>query len=1196
MSNTSAKRSIGAQPKASLSSIPSSSPVTNPEEYIHSSLIHEVYLYNDLKNDFPKFWGRTGIAEGGFDYFYQGLKELALDIKTITSKKLDHSQTLTEVIIPTLAALGWNTSKETTVGKNITVVSSSGDEIAIKPTALLFATESDATAFKNHYKNSATPLKDFNQIPVATSYFASWSEQRNGRYEKSREQFGKFGDLFSNFSTDEQAYNYLELLGSEWSFSTDGHSWRLIKKSAFQTDHTKYFEFNLWAFLNALHSPRPHEEDALIEISKYFYWFFSKESHHRSKPNQIGVTWERSQKYTDTLEDDLRGRFVAAMSVGVNSLWNSAKEKGINLDLQQIQGITESLIFNSLFIRSCESRRVLVLHPNYRPVSLHNLVSKLRDIHPTDQTLNETTITRLQAIFQKNISDDGTELFDYIINLFDLTNDSEKKSRTFGFAIEGFKENIFSKEEWTSLKKVKIDNLSLAKVFTLLFYFDDSIQIPFNLITPQQFGSIFESFLEFKLSPAPTTQYLIRRIRKAKGTENKIADISWTSGTKSSDGVIYTAKRGSLFFRSDNSDRKVSGTYFTPDQIVDLIVKEALTPICKDKSPEEILTLKVCDPAMGSGHFLISALRFLTKEYLKASTEKNLNAGYIKKQILHRCIFGADKEPRAVKLAKLALWLETAEPGKELEHLDDQLKATNSLIDSKLWKNEWKFLPNGIDAVIGNPPYLGEKGNKNVFREIRENSAFGEKHYMRKMDLFYFFFALAADLLKKDGIFGMITTNYWVTADGAERLKKHLSENGAIFKYIDFCDAKLFESAKGQCNSITFYKKGSNWNSSKIELHRAENAFIKERDCLNRLTIDDQKYFRKSDLNLIEVCPINDAWSIAGSRSTKETKSNRTDINLEFEKIGKDSICRSVETGCDVVTDSLIKAAVEKRLLTNKNDILIDYRGQKIHYEKNQGIFVLTDKELKDSKIENEYIVDFYKNSSIGYYIVDETKRANLIYVDSSSSLPSRSNAFKHLDKFRPLLATREQAKNDNNNWYWIRGSKREKIYEKVTIVCPYRSVVPKFALSNKNVYGAGDIYHIFDFKGLSPEAYLTYLNSSFIANWMCKYGKPKGKMFELYQTPLSNLPAPTFLHQQDDKLRQCYYKIKNEIEKIKGPKSAVKDQLDLLAYSRMANEHFELKEFSKVIQILDQIDEIVNESAIKTGLLTNKGIKKKAA
>lgn len=726
------------------------SPVTNPDEYIHSSLIHEVYLNNDLKNDFPKFWGRTAFEEGGFGDFFQDIKELVANIKSLSGKKLDHSQTVKEVISPVLAALGWRNSKEMLVGNNLIITNKFGDEISIKPTYTLFSSENDAKSFSKHYKSSTKPSDQFNFIPVATSYFGAWADQKASKYDKARDQHGRFGDIFSALGTDEQAYNYTEILNSEWCFSTDGHSWRLIKKSAFAIDHNKYFEFNFWGFLNALSTAKPHEEDALVEILKSFYWFFSKESHLISKPNQISLTWERAKKYTDNLEDDLRTRFVAAMSIAVNSLWTSSKRENIEIDLNTVQNIGESLIFNSLFIRSCESRRILPLHQNYIPVSLHNLASKLRDLAPESTKLDSSTKTRLFGIFGKDILDNGFELFDYLITLFDLTTNSSKKARVFGFAIEGFSEHIFSVDDWKTIQKVKINNIDMGKILTVLFYEQQGVQVPFNIITPQQFGTIFEGFLEYKLSKVSSTVYLVKRISKGK------VEIFWSPVVKKDEIVIYEAKKGNIYYMSDDIDRKISGSYYTPDYIVDFVVANTLAPLTKNKTSEEFMNLKICDPAMGSGHFLISALRFLSSEFIKNYPDSKMSKFQVKVAILKRCLFGIDVNKRAVKLAKLALWLETAETGKQLEHLDDQLIVADSIFSKNIFaKVKKQIMPSGISAVIGNPPYGIDFDDEQVIELFKRFETLHQKH-----DSFHIF--IERLLLDKDWLQYQNTDDYRV--------------------------------------------------------------------------------------------------------------------------------------------------------------------------------------------------------------------------------------------------------------------------------------------------------------------------------------------------------------------------------------------------------------------------------------------------
>ena len=115
----------------------------------------------------------------------------------------------------------------------------------------------------------------------------------------------------------------------------------------------------------------------------------------------------------------------------------------------------------------------------------------------------------------------------------------------------------------------------------------------------------------------------------------------------------------------------------------------------------------------------------------------------------------------------------------------------------------------GFDIVIGNPPYVGEKGNKELFRPIAA-TGFGKKYYCGKMDLFYFFFHKAIDLGNQYAEIAYITTNYYVTAYGAKKLREDIKERTQIRKLINFNEMKIFESAQGQHNMITMLSKSRN--------------------------------------------------------------------------------------------------------------------------------------------------------------------------------------------------------------------------------------------------------------------------------------------------------------------------------------------------------------------------------------------------
>jgi len=99
--------------------------------------------------------------------------------------------------------------------------------------------------------------------------------------------------------------------------------------------------------------------------------------------------------------------------------------------------------------------------------------------------------------------------------------------------------------------------------------------------------------------------------------------------------------------------------------------------------------------------------------------------------------------------------------------------------------------------VIGNPPYVGESGHKELFRPIA-NTDFGKKYYQGKMDLYYFFFNKGLDLLKEGGYCGLITTNYYLNAAGAKILRKDFKERANIQKLVNFNELGIFQSALGQ--------------------------------------------------------------------------------------------------------------------------------------------------------------------------------------------------------------------------------------------------------------------------------------------------------------------------------------------------------------------------------------------------------------
>jgi hypothetical protein len=139
--------------------------------------------------------------------------------------------------------------------------------------------------------------------------------------------------------------------------------------------------------------------------------------------------------------------------------------------------------------------------------------------------------------------------------------------------------------------------------------------------------------------------------------------------------------------------RKASGSYYSPQAIADFLVRQALEPLVRDRLPEEILALRVLDPSMGSGAFLVSACRYLATAYERAILRtggclpSDLGSGdraTFRRRIAERCLFGVDANPMAVQLARLSLWLATLAADRPLTFLDHHLQAGDSLLGAWL--------------------------------------------------------------------------------------------------------------------------------------------------------------------------------------------------------------------------------------------------------------------------------------------------------------------------------------------------------------------------------------------------------------------------------------------------------------------------------------------------------------------------------
>lgn len=281
-------------------------------------------------------------------------------------------------------------------------------------------------------------------------------------------------------------------------------------------------------------------------------------------------------------------------------------------------------------------------------------------------------------------------------------------------------------------------------------------------------------------------------------------------------------------FDSKKSKRKKDGVFYTPEYITKYIVDNTLGKLCHDKkealkltnitpplNPKKptkqeqiqkenleeyrnwLLNLKILDPACGSGAFLNQALDFLIREH--ESLQKDLvimgdiTAYYeIEKSILEHNLYGVDINEDAVEIAKLSLWLRTAQKGRELTTLADKIVCANSLLDMP-------FSEGSFDVVIGNPPYVRQEMIDNKIKE----------KYMQMYpqvgtstaDLYVYFYELSMRCLKENGLLGFITPNKWMERKYGINLRNYLKDFN-IQTIINYGELNIFEDASTEPATI----------------------------------------------------------------------------------------------------------------------------------------------------------------------------------------------------------------------------------------------------------------------------------------------------------------------------------------------------------------------------------------------------------
>lgn len=435
------------------------------------------------------------------------------------------------------------------------------------------------------------------------------------------------GDPFSNSNPNFQIDFYIRTSDLTWGILTSGKLWHLYHRDI-SYKWDCFYEVDLEKILI--------NEDT--EAFRYFYYFFRSDAFAPDTSNQsfLDDVLSGSIRYTVSVSDDLGDKIYLALEELINGFLTFRYN---NLNVSDTKTIHENcliLLYRLLFVLYAESRGLLPLE-NREYQSEYSLDALATEIH--DKLDNDSTI--LNTLKLKS---------DYWARLHDLFTLIDKG---WGEHIPRYNGGLFNPTRHVFLEDNKIGNDVLANVINTLTRTTKRERIAYQDLAIQHLGNIYEGLLEYE----PTVQ-------------------------SSPEKVVLT---------KDKTKRKASGSYYTSDAIVRLMVKDTLGPLCKHKTFEEILRLKVLDPAMGSGHFLIGVINHLALELATHPKAPAMTTGdtdteiaYWRRRVVENCVYGVDINPMTVELAKVALWLHTVTKDEPLSFLDHHIRCGNSLIGANI--------------------------------------------------------------------------------------------------------------------------------------------------------------------------------------------------------------------------------------------------------------------------------------------------------------------------------------------------------------------------------------------------------------------------------------------------------------------------------------------------------------------------------